>query len=55
MSHAVMKDAPLISTNLCDAARMSRSKAYLDAAGISPVENQRLFAVWITTHVLFLR
>ncbi|MBS5328176.1 MAG: histidine--tRNA ligase, partial [Atopobium sp.] len=42
--HAVMKDAPLISDNLCDDCRAhyEQVKAYLDAAGISYVEDPTL-------------
>lgn len=42
--HAVMKDAPLISDNLCDDCRAhyEQVKAYLDAAGISYVEDPAL-------------
>ncbi len=41
---AVMKDAPLISDNLCDDCRAhyEQVKAYLDAAGISYVEDPTL-------------
>ena len=42
--HAVMKDAPLISDSLCDDCRThyEQVKAYLDAAGISYVEDPTL-------------
>ncbi len=42
--HAVMKDAPLISDNLCDDCRThyEQVKAYLDAAGISYIEDPTL-------------
>ena len=42
--HAVMKDAPLISDNLCDDCRAhyEQVKVYLDAAGISYVEDPTL-------------
>ena len=49
-----MKDAPLISDNLCDDCRAhyEQVKAYLDAAGISYVEDPNAwFAVWITIRV----
>lgn len=42
--HAVMKDAPLISDNLCDDCRThyEQVKTYLDAAGISYIEDPTL-------------